>query len=118
MTFALFLLYLVLSYIHPGEIVPALAPYRFAYWTGMSGLAVAIVSLLARRRDVLATIQLWTLMFFAAVLGLSLMVADRWLGAPILALQQFGPSPMCFCFALVQCDVAHAFAWRPPASSR
>ena len=42
MTFALFILYLVLSYIHPGEIVPALAPYRFAYWIGMSGLAVAI----------------------------------------------------------------------------
>lgn len=100
MAFALFILYLVLSYIHPGEIVPALAPYRFAYWTGMSGLAVAMVSLLARRRDVLATIQLWTLMFFAAVLGLSLMVADRWLGAPILALQQFGPSLTMFLLAL------------------
>lgn len=100
MPFALFILYLVLSYIHPGEIVPALAPYRVAYWTGMSGLAVAMVSLLTRRREVLATVQLWALLLFAAVLGISLMVADRWLGAPIVALQQFGPSLTMFLLAL------------------
>ena len=63
------------------------------------------------------TIQLWTLMFFAAVLGLSLMVADRWLGAPILALQQFGPSLTMFLLALCSVTSLSRFASRPPASS-
>src|SRR5262245_58919522 len=80
MTFALFFLYLVLSYIHPGEIVPALVPYRFAYWVGLAGLAVAVAQQLQRRGNLFANLQLWVLLLFAGVMSVSLMVAERWLG--------------------------------------
>jgi putative inorganic carbon (hco3(-)) transporter len=101
MTFALFILYVVLAYIQPGEIVPALAPYRVTYWVGMAGLAVAIVSLLGRRSDLVANLQLWVLTGFTAVMGASLMIAERWLGAPTLVLQRFGPSLTIFLLAMV-----------------
>ena len=100
MTFALFILYVVLSYIHPGEIYPALASYGVAYWVGITGLAAAIASLFMRRGGLLANLQLWALIVFAAVMGVSLMVADRWLGAPILATQRFGPSLATFVLAI------------------
>ena len=100
MTFALFLVYVVLSYIHPGEIFPALAPYRIAYWVGIAGVAAAIASLPARRGDLLANVQLWVLIVFTAVAGTSLMVAERWLGAPVLTMQRFGPSLAMFVLAM------------------
>jgi O-antigen ligase len=100
MTFALFLLFVVLSYIQPGQIVPALAPYRVTYWVGMAGLAVAMVSLLGRRADLLANLQLWALIVFTGVMGASLMIAERWLGAPILTIQRFGPSLAIFVLAI------------------
>ena len=100
MTFALFILYLALSYIHPGEIVPALAPYRVAYWIGMAGLTVAIASLLTRRDGVRTNLQLLVLVVFAVVTALSLTIADRWPGAPLLAMQRFGPSVAMFVLAI------------------
>lgn len=99
MTFALFLLYVVLSYIYPGEVVPALAPYRLTYWVGMAGLAVAIPSLLGRTGGPVANVQLWMLLVLTGVMGLSLMVAERWFGAPVTALQRFGPSLTMFVLA-------------------
>jgi putative inorganic carbon (HCO3(-)) transporter len=92
MTFALFLLFVVLSYIHPAEIVPALAEYRVTYWVGLAGLAVAFASLVGRNTDLRANLQLWMVIALATVMGASLMIAERWLGAPILAIQRFGPS--------------------------
>lgn len=100
MTFALFLLYVVVSYIHPGEIVPALAPYRITYWVGMAGLGVAAVSLLVRRAGPVVNLQLWTLIVFAGLMGVSLMVAERWLAAPIVTIQRFGPSLTIFVLAI------------------
>ena len=69
MTFALFLLYVVLSYIHPGQIIPALAPYRVTYWVGIAGLAVAIVSLLTGEAASVVNLQLWALVVFTGVMG-------------------------------------------------
>ena len=100
MTFALFLLYVALSYIHPGQIVPALAPLRVTYWVGMAGLAVAIASLLRRRVGWYANLQLCALAVFTGVLSVSLMIAERWLGAPIMAIQRFGPSLTIFMLAV------------------
>jgi O-antigen ligase len=100
MTFALFIVYVVLSYIHPGELVPALAPYRVAYWVGMAGLAVSIASLVSKRDARLWNIQLLVLTIFTAVMALSLIVAERWLGAPLFTLQRFGPSLTMFVLAL------------------
>jgi putative inorganic carbon (hco3(-)) transporter len=103
MAFTLFILYVVLSYIHPGQLVPALAPYHVTYWVGTAGLAVAIASLLGRRSGLVATLQLWVVIGFTAVIGMSLMFAERWLGAPIVALQRFGPSLTIF--VLGMCSV-------------
>jgi len=99
MAFALFILYVALSFIHPGEIAPALAPYRVAYWVGMAGLAVAIATLLGRRGR-LANLQPWALVVFTTVMAASLTVADHWLGAPILTLERFGPSLTVFILAM------------------
>ena len=100
MTFALFLLYVALSYVHPGQIIPALAPYRITYWVGIAGLAVALVSVLNRRIGVLVNLQFWALVVFTGVMCASLMIAERWLGAPMLTIQRFGPSLTMFMLAL------------------
>lgn len=100
MTFALFLVYLVLSYIHPAQLVPALAPYRVTYWVAMAGLAVAIASLVARRQQLAANLQLWVVAAFTAMMIVSLVIAERWLGAPIVVIQRFGPSLTMFLLAI------------------
>jgi hypothetical protein len=113
-TFALFLLYVALSYIHPGEIFPELAPLRIAYWVGLAGLAVAIASPATRKSGAFGNLQLCVLIVFAAVAGLSLMVAERWPGAPILVIQRFGPSLAMFVLAM--CSVTSPFRLRIAAS--
>lgn len=100
MTFALFILYVVLSYIYPAEIVPALAPYRVTYWVGMAGLAFAMASLLGGKAGALTNLQLWALIVFTAVMSVSLMIAESWLGAPLMAVQRFGPSLTIFILAM------------------
>jgi hypothetical protein len=100
MAFALFILYVALSYIYPGELLPELAPYRVTYWVGTAGLVAAIASQLWRRDGPATNIQLWLLLLFTAVMGLSLMIAEEWLGAPIAALQRFGPSLTIFVLAM------------------
>lgn len=98
MSFVLFILYVVLAYLQPGEIVPALAAYRITYWVGMAGLAASIVPLVAR--GLIANLQLWLVLAFTAVMGVSLMFAEQWLGAPIHVLQRFGSSLTMFLLAL------------------
>lgn len=100
MTFALFIIYLVLSYIHPAQLVAALAPYRVTYWVAMAGLAVAIASLVARRQQLAANLQLWVVAGFTVMMIVSLVIAERWLGAPIVVIQRFGPSLTMFLLAI------------------
>src|SRR5262245_58599508 len=106
--FAIFIVYVLLSYIQPGQIVPALAPYHVTFWVGMIGVAAAIWSLLGRRVELLGNLQLLALVVFTAVLAASLIVAERWLGAPILAIQKFGPCLTIFVLALCSVtSIAH-----------
>ena len=114
MTFALFLLYVALAYIQPAEIVPELASYRIAYWVGLAGLGVAAVSLLRRTSGVLGNFQLWALVSFTAVMALSLTLAEKWLGAPVLTLQRFGPSLTIFVLAM--CSVTSLLRLRIAAA--
>jgi putative inorganic carbon (hco3(-)) transporter len=114
MGFALFILYIVLSYVPPGEIAPALAPYRVTYWVGLAGLGVTIAALLARRSGVAANVQLWTLIAFTALMGAS-QFFEGWLGAPLLALHRFGPSLTMFVLAL--CNVTTLARLRVAAAS-
>jgi putative inorganic carbon (HCO3(-)) transporter len=100
MAFALFIAYVVLSHTHPGEIVPALAPYRLTFWVGTAGLAAAAASLLQRGSRPIANLQLLAVILCTAVMAVSLMIAERWFGAPILTLQRFGPSLTIFVLAI------------------
>jgi hypothetical protein len=100
MTFALFVLYLVLAYIQPGEMIPALAPYRLAYWAGLAGLAVGVLSIAGKPGKASGHLQLWTLIAFTTVMCVSLVIAERWPGAPALILQRFGPSLTMFVLAM------------------
>src|SRR5689334_19921966 len=103
MPFILLLTYLGLSYVYPGEIFPALAPYKVTYWVGLTGLGVSALWLLVRRAP-LALPQLWLLLAFAGTLGLSQALAEHWLGAPVSAIQRFGPSLTMFVLVVASVD--------------
>lgn len=100
MAYALFLLYLVVSYIHPAEIIPELAPYRVTFWIGITALAGAIASLLGGSGRLVPSLQLWAVTLLTIVMAASLVVAERWLGAPIAVIQRFGPSLTVFLLAI------------------
>src|SRR5262245_44800685 len=99
MTFLVFLLYIALLYLFPAEIFPELAPYRIAFWVGVTGLGVSTASLFVRRSP-LSAAQSWLLVGFVATLGLSRLIADNWLGAPLAVLEQFAPSLAMFVLAV------------------
>lgn len=104
MRLILLLLYIALSYVYPGELIPALAPYRITYLVGLAGLVVCALWLIRSQPAPLRTWQLWLLVAFTIALGLSRMIADRWLGAPLMALQRFGPSLAMFVLTVCAVD--------------
>jgi len=104
MPFVLFLLYVFLSYVYPGEIFPALAAYRVTFVVGLSGLVFSVLWLVSKRSTPLATRQLWFLAAFTLTLVASRMLAERWFGAVIPALTQFGPSVAMFVLTVCSVD--------------
>jgi hypothetical protein len=100
MVFLFFIAYVALTYIQPGQIVPALAPYRVTFWVGIAGLVVAIVPLFGKRIGLVTNLQLLALVVFTVLMGVSLMIAERWPGAPVVVIQRFGPSFTIFVLAL------------------
>jgi putative inorganic carbon (hco3(-)) transporter len=99
MIFPIFLVYLAFSYIFPAEVFPALIPYRIPYWFGVVGMILCALDLLVRREP-LHRPQFWFLSMFVGMLGISLMVAEHWPGAPIAAATRFAPSFTMFTLAL------------------
>jgi hypothetical protein len=99
MIFAIFLVYLAFSYIFPAEIFPALIPYRIPYWIGIVGLTLCAPRLVVRREP-LHRLQFWFLLIFVGMLGISLMLAEHWPGAPIAAATRFAPAFTMFILAL------------------
>ncbi len=97
--FPLFLLYVLVSYLYPAELFPALAPYRLTYWIGTIGLAAGVLTLIFRRAA-LATWQTRLLFAFTATMCLSLMIVNRWPGAPLVVFERFGPSLTMFLLAV------------------
>jgi len=100
MTFCLFIVYIVLSYVFPAEIFPALVAYRFTYWVGIAGLVVCLPALIVRRQPLFSP-QFWFLVCFTVSLAISLMVAEHWPGAAVYAFDRFAPSFAMFVLALV-----------------
>jgi len=104
MPFFLLLVYIGLSYIFPGEIFPALEPYRVTYWVGLAGLLFSALWLMFKRATPLSMAQLWFLVAFTLTLAVSRVLADRWLGAVVPTLTQFGPSVAMFVLTLCTVD--------------
>jgi putative inorganic carbon (HCO3(-)) transporter len=97
--FSLLLIYIVLSFVYPGDLFPALAPYRITLWVGVAGLVAAAFEVVAKRRTIVLTPHFWLLGAFTILMAVSRMVADRWLGAPVMVLGRFGPSLTMFVLA-------------------
>jgi len=102
--FFLFLVYVVLNYVYPAEIFPALAPLRITHWVGIAALGLCAIWLTFKRTSPLATIQLWFVLALMATLVVSRIVGERWLGAVVPALTQFAPSLTMFVLALCAVD--------------
>ncbi|HUI78271.1 MAG TPA: O-antigen ligase family protein [Bryobacteraceae bacterium] len=98
------LLYLFTSFIFPAEIFPSLGPYHLPYWIGLGGLVVSIVLVFVRRGEPLRSIQVYILFVFFAVMILSWLVADHWLGAVPVAIKQFAPSLAMFVVTVCTVD--------------
>lgn len=104
MLFFVFLVYIALSYVYPGEIFASLAPYRMTYWTGIVGLVLSIVSLAAKRSSPVRTVQFWFVAVFTIIMALSRMVNEHYLGAIVPTLNAFGPSLTMFVLAVCAVD--------------
>jgi putative inorganic carbon (HCO3(-)) transporter len=102
--FIFFLVYLAFSYVYPADLYPVLAQYRIALWVGVAGLAVSGLEVIVKRRTPLATLPFALLAGFAILMAVSRMVSDRWLGAPVMVLQRFGPSLTMFVLAAWSVD--------------
>jgi O-Antigen ligase len=103
-TFAFFLLYLVVSYINPADIFPVLAPYRVAFSLGLIGLFFAVGSCVRRSGAPFRNVQIWMLIGLTLTMSLSRMLADHWLGAPVAVIGRFGSSLTMFVVTICAID--------------
>ena len=104
MPFLFLLLYIALSYIYPGQVFPALAPYRITFLVGIIGLAFSLLWLAFKRPAPLATLQIWFLAAFTCIAIASKMYAEQWFGAVVPALIDFGPSIAMFVLTVSAVD--------------
>jgi len=95
MTFVFFLIYLVLMYVRPYELYPELAPLRLMLVVGGLGLLVNLGSLPLTQFTFRAK-QLWLVVAFALWISFSLVVALRWFGGAMQALDTFGITLVIF----------------------
>ena len=100
MGFVFFLLYLATTYIFPGELFPALIPYRLTLWFGVLGLVISVVTLAPVGKLTLRALPIALVVGLILSMILSVMWADRWLGAPLFVIQQFGPALTLFLLAV------------------
>ena len=96
MSFFFLLLYIIVSYVHPGEILPSLTPYRVTFWIGIIGLLISPVLIFKRRGRPLRSVQFSLMLAFFIALISSWAIADRWWGAIPAAIQEFAPSYTMF----------------------
>src|SRR5690242_18720919 len=92
MSFFFLILYIFVSYVHPAEILPGLAPYRLTFWIGIVGLLISPLLIFARRGIPLRSVQFSLMLAFFVALIASWAIADHWWGAIPEAIQQFAPS--------------------------
>jgi hypothetical protein len=100
MGFIFFLLYLAATYLFPGELFPALIPYRITLWLGVLGLVVSVLTLAPTGKLIIRALPIALLTGLVLSMLLSVMWADRWLGAPLQVMQKFGPALTLFFLAV------------------
>src|ERR1035441_5796192 len=100
MGFIFFLLYLAVTYIFPGEIFPELIPYQITFWLGVLGLVVSVLTLAPAGKLTIRALPIGFVTGLVLSMMLSVMWADRWLGAPVHVIQSFGPVLTLFLLAI------------------
>jgi O-antigen ligase len=91
MGFIFFLLYLVAWFLFPADIFPELIPYRIPFWLGVLGLVVSVLTLAPTGKLTVRALPIALIAGLVLSMMLSVMWADRWLGAPVHVIQAFGP---------------------------
>lgn len=100
MSFLLFLVYLAATFIFPGELFPELAPYRITFWLGVISLTLTILTVVPTGR---LTVRAWPIGLVAGLIlsmMLSVIWADKWLGAALFVIESFGPALTLFLLAV------------------
>src|ERR1019366_5026659 len=100
MGFFFFLLYLAVMYLFPGELFPALVPYRITLWLGVLGLVISVLTLAPIGKLTIRALPIALVTGLVLSMMLSLMWAERWLGAPLHVMQVFGPALTLFLLAV------------------
>jgi hypothetical protein len=100
MGFFFFLLYLATFFIFPGELFPQLAPYKITFWMGVTGLVISVITLAPTGKLTLRALPIGLLTGLTFSMILSVMWADRWPGAPLYVIEEFGPVVALFLLAV------------------
>lgn len=95
MSFILLLLYLIASYVRPGEILPALAPYRPMMAIGVMTSIATGFALLFGQRPTFRARQPYLMAALLAAVSFSL-VAQGWIGGAVYAVEEFGVTAAMF----------------------
>ncbi len=104
MSFVLTLLYITLSYVFPGEVFPAVGPYRITLAIGIAALVISFARSVMTGRYRVGSPQIHFLAALTFVMALSVVFADRWLGGAAYVLQDFGVSITMFLLIIWNVD--------------
>jgi hypothetical protein len=104
MMFAITLLYIFLSYVYPGEIFPALAPYRIPLFVGIVGMAFSLIRAWVTGRLRVGGAQVLMLAGFTVTMMVSLILADHWFGGAFEVVQDFGVAITMFLLVIWNVD--------------
>jgi putative inorganic carbon (HCO3(-)) transporter len=99
MGFFLFLMYLITWFLFPSEIFPELIPYRIPFWLGVLGLVVSVFTLALTGKLTVRSLPVALVAGLVLSMMLSVVWADRWLGAPVHVIKEFGPVLTLFLLA-------------------
>ena len=90
MGFALLLVYLVLSYLRPVDLIPGFAEYRIPFVVAIAGLIMSMFRLFLRGFDFLArSPQVYFLLAFLGIVTVSPLLAQGWVGGAVDAFESF-----------------------------
>jgi hypothetical protein len=95
MAFALYLLYLIASYLRPAELRPELADLRLMLWLGWGAFAAALIKVPFGNRVNWRMPQIWLMLGLIACIMIS-QITNGWTGGAIAAFVSFGPSFLMF----------------------